>query len=89
MSAEARLCLDEHIAETADDIDLDLTFQAAETGFRNILSIVPGMFTEQFGDIETDGKMAFKGYVKGRFNDTSLPGFGTMREPGDAALRQR
>jgi hypothetical protein len=35
------------------------------------------MFTEKFGDIDTDGKMAFKGYVKGRFNDTSLPGFGT------------
>jgi hypothetical protein len=61
----------------ADDIDLDLTFQAAETGFKNILSIVPGMFTEKFGDIDTDGKMAFKGYVKGRFNDTTLPGFGT------------
>jgi len=61
----------------ADDIDLDLTFQAAETGFRNILSIVPGMFTEKFKDIDTDGKMAFKGYVKGRFNEVSLPGFGT------------
>jgi len=60
-----------------DDIDLDLTFQAAETGFKNILSIVPGMFTEKFKDINTDGKMAFKGYVKGRLNETSLPGFGT------------
>ena len=61
----------------ADDIDLDLTFQAAETEFRNILSIVPGMFTEQFGQIDTDGKMAFKGYIKGRYNDTTMPGFGT------------
>jgi hypothetical protein len=68
---------DGSILMPADDIDLDLTFQAAETGFKNILSIVPGMFTEKFGDIDTDGKMAFKGYVKGRLNDTSMPGFGT------------
>jgi len=61
----------------ADDIDLDITFQAAETGFKNILSVVPGMFTDKFKDIDTDGKMAFKGYVKGRFNETSMPGFGT------------
>jgi hypothetical protein len=60
-----------------EDIDLDITFQAAETGFKNILSIVPGMFTEKFKDIQTDGKMAFKGYVKGRLNETSMPGFGT------------
>lgn len=60
-----------------EDIDLDLTFQAAETDFRNLLSVVPGMFTEQFDDIDTEGKIAFKGYVKGRMNDTSMPGFGT------------
>ncbi|MGV3638980.1 MAG: AsmA family protein, partial [Adhaeribacter sp.] len=68
---------DGSILMPADDIDLDLTFQAAETDFRNILSIVPGMFTEKFSQIDTEGKMAFKGYLKGRFNDTSMPGFGT------------
>ena len=68
---------DGSISMPAEDIDLDLTFQAAETNFKNILSVVPGMFTEKFKDIETSGKMAFKGYVKGRFNETSTPGFGT------------
>ncbi|MGV3503097.1 MAG: AsmA-like C-terminal region-containing protein [Adhaeribacter sp.] len=68
---------DGSILMPADDIDLNLTFQAAETDFRNILSIVPGMFTEKFGQIDTEGEMAFKGYVKGRYNDTSMPGFGT------------
>jgi len=65
------------IAMPGNDIDLDLTFQAAETGFKNILSIVPGMFSDKFKNIDTDGKMAFKGYVKGRLNEASLPGFGT------------
>ncbi|MDB5262081.1 MAG: hypothetical protein JWQ14_1362, partial [Adhaeribacter sp.] len=67
---------DGSILMPAEDIDLDLTFKAAETGFKNILSIVPGMFTEKFKDVQTDGKMAFNGYLKGRFNDVSMPGFG-------------
>jgi hypothetical protein len=78
---------DGSILMPADDIDLDLTFQAAETGFKNILSIVPGMFTEKFADIDTDGKMAFKGYVKGRFNETSLPGFGTALQVSNGRFK--
>lgn len=61
----------------AEDIDLDLTFKALDTDFKTILSLVPGMYSEKFKDIKTDGKMAFNGYLKGRFNETSMPGFGT------------
>ncbi|MBK0403595.1 AsmA family protein [Adhaeribacter sp. BT258] len=60
-----------------EDIDLDLTFKALDTDFKTILSLVPGMYTEQFKDVKTEGKLAFNGYVKGRFNETSMPGFGT------------
>ena len=60
-----------------EDIDMDLTFNAKETDFKNILSVVPGMYTEDFNKLNTSGKMAFNGYVKGRYNETSLPGFGT------------
>lgn len=60
-----------------EDIDLDLTFKAADTDFRSVLSVVPGMFKEDFKDIKTEGNLSFDGYVKGRFNDTLMPGFGT------------
>ncbi|WP_347157641.1 AsmA-like C-terminal region-containing protein [Pontibacter chitinilyticus] len=58
-------------------IDLDLAFKATETDFRNVLSVVPGMYTENFDDIKTSGKLSFDGYVKGRYSETSMPGFGT------------
>ncbi|TXK51345.1 hypothetical protein FVR03_03810 [Pontibacter qinzhouensis] len=61
----------------ADDIDLDLTFKATETDFRNVLSVVPGMYTEDFKNIKTEGKLSFDGYLKGRLNDSLMPGFGT------------
>ncbi|WP_187263447.1 AsmA-like C-terminal region-containing protein [Pontibacter beigongshangensis] len=60
-----------------EDIDLDLTFAATETDFRNVLSVVPGMYTEEFKNIKTEGKLSFDGYLKGRLNDSLMPGFGT------------
>ncbi|KAA3440428.1 AsmA family protein [Rufibacter hautae] len=64
------------IAMPTDDINLDLTFKALETDFKNIFSLVPGVFTNKFKDVKTDGKVAFNGYVKGIFNETTMPGFG-------------
>ncbi len=57
-------------------IDMDLTFAATETDFRNVLSVVPGMYSEQFEKIKTSGKLSFEGYLKGRMLDTLMPGYG-------------
>jgi len=57
-------------------IDFDLTFSATETDFRNVLSVVPGMYSENFEDIKTEGKLSFDGYLKGRMIDSLLPGYG-------------
>ncbi|OON70979.1 AsmA family protein [Hymenobacter sp. CRA2] len=60
----------------ATDITYDLTFKALETDFKNILSLVPGVFTKDFKDIETSGKVAFDGYFKGVQNAVKMPGYG-------------
>jgi hypothetical protein len=60
----------------ATDITYDITFKALETDFKNILSLVPGVFTEKFKDIETSGKVAFDGYYKGTQTATQMPGYG-------------
>lgn len=70
-----------------DDIDLDLTFKAADTDFRSVLSVVPGMFKEDFKDIKTEGNLSFDGYVKGRYNETSMPGFGTELKVVDGMFK--
>ncbi len=54
----------------------DVKFESKETLFKNILSLVPGVFMEGFEKIKTDGSLAFNGFVKGTYKDsTSLPGF--------------
>ncbi|MBX0291775.1 AsmA family protein [Hymenobacter sp. HSC-4F20] len=60
----------------ATDITYDLTFKALETDFKNILSLVPGAYTEQFKDIEATGRVAFDGYFKGVQNAVKMPGYG-------------
>ncbi|MCB2378587.1 AsmA family protein [Hymenobacter sp. BT635] len=60
----------------ATDITYDLTFKALETDFKNILSLVPGVYTEQFKDVEAGGKVAFDGYFKGVQNEVKMPGYG-------------
>ncbi|MDX5438093.1 MAG: AsmA family protein, partial [Pontibacter sp.] len=59
-----------------ETIDFDLTFSATETDFRNVLSVVPGMYSEEFENIKTEGKLSFDGYFKGRMIDTLMPGYG-------------
>ncbi|TGE14258.1 AsmA family protein [Hymenobacter elongatus] len=60
----------------ATDITYDLTFKALETDFKNILSLVPGVYTAQFKDVEAEGKVAFDGYFKGVQNEVKMPGYG-------------
>ncbi|HLK97062.1 MAG TPA: AsmA family protein, partial [Hymenobacter sp.] len=67
----------------ATDITYDLTFKALETDFKNILSLVPGVYTAQFKDVEAGGKVAFDGYFKGVQNAVKMPGYGVNLQVKD------
>ncbi len=54
---------------------LDLTYKAQENKFKNILSLVPAVFTKDFKDLKTDGSLAFDGMVKGIIGKEKLPAF--------------
>ncbi|NJM40126.1 MAG: AsmA family protein, partial [Anaerolineae bacterium] len=55
--------------------DMDLNFKSPENSFKSILSLVPGMYTSSFSNIETNGELAFSGFAKGTYSDTQLPAF--------------
>lgn len=63
------------VEKPSDDINMDIKFEAKETSFKNILSMVPGMFLEGFDQMKTAGSLGFDGAVKGTFNETTMPGF--------------
>jgi vacuolar-type H+-ATPase subunit H len=64
------------IAMPADDIDMDISFAAPGTSFKQLLSLVPAEFASDLSGVDVSGNMNFDGFVRGKFNDTSMPGFG-------------
>ncbi|SDD27827.1 AsmA-like C-terminal region [Algoriphagus faecimaris] len=53
----------------------DLTFMSPDTNFKNLLSLVPGMYSAQFSKIKTSGELAFDGFVKGLYSEEAYPSF--------------
>ena len=55
---------------------MDLTMKAPSTQFKDILSLVPAIFMQDFDKIKTSGTAAFDGYVKGNYSTNQMPAFG-------------
>ena len=58
-----------------NDFGMDIAFKSPENSFKSILSLVPGMYTESFNNIETKGELAFNGFVKGTYSEKQMPAF--------------
>jgi len=56
---------------------MNLKFNAQETTFKNILSLVPGLYMKNFDYMETHGDLAFSGFLDGVYSDSTseLPAF--------------
>jgi uncharacterized protein involved in outer membrane biogenesis len=55
-----------------NDTGMDLTFNTPENSFKSLLSLVPGVYTEDFEDIRTEGELAFGGSAKGTYSEKQL-----------------
>ena len=63
------------LAMPGDDIDMDITYEALKNEVKSFISLVPGTFTDDFKDVKSSGKLDFNGFVKGKYNEKSIPGF--------------
>ncbi len=77
------------VESQGDDLALDLSFRALESAFASILSLVPGVYTEDFADIQTAGTLALEGSVKGVLpaEGDDLPGFDVKATVADASFQ--
>ena len=73
---ELELGVDGWVAMPDTNIDMDLKFNAPKADFRNFLSMIPAVYSKDFSSIQANGKMALSGFIKGRYNAASMPGFG-------------
>lgn len=70
-----------------NDFGMDIKFTSPENTFKSLLSLVPGVYTKDFGKIETKGDLAFAGFVKGTFSDTQMPAFNVALNVKDAMFK--
>ena len=70
------LTVDGYFSLLEDGFGMDLKFKAPRSEFKQLLSLVPGIFTESFDDLKSDGTLSFSGNVTGEYNDNSMPAFG-------------
>lgn len=70
-----------------NDFGMDLTFKSPDNSFKSLLSIIPGMYSTDFKDIETEGDLAFSGAVKGTYSEKQMPAFNVNLIVKDAMFK--
>lgn len=63
------------VGKDYEGMDFDLKLNAPDTQFKDILSLVPAMYTADFKDIKTSGTASLDAYIKGLMQDETYPAF--------------
>lgn len=84
---ELPLGFDGWIAMPNDPIEMDISFEAKETDFKEILSLIPASFTSDLTGVKTAGTLALNGYAKGTYLDSIYPAFGLNMQVDDAMFQ--
>lgn len=80
---ELNLTADGFFAMPDEGYRMDMKFAAKENTFKAFLSLIPAIYAKDFSDIKTSGSMAFDGFVRGLYNDISMPSFGINLKVAD------
>ncbi len=67
--------------------DMDMKLKTPQIGFKEILSLVPGMYSKEFENIKTDGKVSLDAWAKGHYSDSILPAFNVAVKIADAMFK--
>jgi AsmA-like C-terminal region/AsmA family len=54
---------------------MDIRFSAPSTEFKTLLSLIPAVYQQDFDKIKTSGETIFKGWVKGTYGPSEMPGY--------------
>lgn len=66
---------------------MDMKLGAKEMQFKDILSLIPAVYSKDFEDIKTSGKVKFDAFAKGVYNDSVIPAFGLNLVVSDASFK--
>lgn len=76
------------LAMPAEDITMDLQWKVKQSDFKNFVSMIPAAYHEEsFNKLKAAGKMDMNGFVKGTYNEKSLPGYGLTLNISDGMFQ--
>lgn len=83
-----KAAVDGWVALTESGIDMDIKLNSNEIGFKEILSLVPAMYTEDFDGLKTDGQATLAAFAKGSLQgDSIVPRFNVDLDIKDAMFQ--
>ncbi len=81
------LNLDGWVALLDDDaIEMDLKVNTNEINFKEVLSLIPAIYQNNFDKLRTTGNMALTAFAKGRMEGEDMPQFGVTLGVKDATF---
>ena len=72
---DLKINADGSIRSLANGYDMNISFKSPDTDFKNILSLLPAVYKNDFNKITAKGSANFEGKVKGVYSDSTLPGY--------------
>jgi hypothetical protein len=66
---------------------MDVQFSTPSNDFKDILSLVPGIYQSNFKDIKTTGKLTLSGFVKGKYNKKQMPAYNVNLAIADGSFQ--
>ncbi len=70
----------------AENIEMDISFTSENSSIKSLYSLILGTYTEDYEDIKAVGEMSFSGYVKGIYNEKSIPAFNIKLKVSDGMI---
>ncbi len=55
--------------------NMNIKFNAPSTEFKNILSMLPSVYQNDFASIKSSGEVIFNGFVKGKYDEKHFPAY--------------
>jgi len=81
------LAVDGFFSLLEDGFGMDLKFNAPRSEFKQLLSLIPGVYTESFDQLRSQGTLSFSGNVKGEYNQHTMPAFGLNLKVNDGLFQ--
>ncbi len=73
-----KLKLDGSVQSKGKSTDINLKFESPETNFKDFISLIPAIYSQNFNDLKSSGKLLFSGKVNGIYSENHLPKFNVL-----------